>query len=612
MSEAKYLIGIDLGTTNCTLAYTLLPEEGSDPAPIEQFAIPQATSLGVQGESPSLPSFLYFPLEEEAESVKTDFSSSSTSTICIGTFAQKRGEELPSRLISSAKSWLCHQAIDRREPLLPLGAEGDVDKISPLDAISAILTHIKAAWDSRMEGFPFDEQSIFITVPASFDPSARQLVQEAAKAAGYPETVLLEEPQAAFYAWLHAHADDWRNLLKVGDCIVVVDIGGGTTDFSLIGVGEEGGNLSLKRVAVGSHLLLGGDNIDLSLAYLAKDKLEQHGHEIDDWQMQCLVHSCRKAKELLLSDHPPAQAEITLLGRGSRLIGGSLKTAITHEEAKNLILDGFVPLVEPEERSKPERRSGLQQTGLPYAQDARITCQLAKFLSMTGESDSSSMEAFVMPTVVLFNGGTMKAAALRHRLVEQLNKWAEKLGSPAVRTLPDANYDFGVSRGAVNYGLARSGKAIRIRGGTSCSYFIGVEDAAPAVPGIAPPLRAVCIAPFGMEEGTELRLDGKDFSLVVGEMATFRFFSHATEKLQDGSVPEIGSVVKRWKQELTELHPIETLLDKGSDDGKTIRVKIRSKVTELGVLEVWCDAADGRQWKLEFDIRKDAVVPAGR
>lgn len=609
MSKATFLIGIDLGTTNCTLAYSRLSDQESKPTLIEQYPIPQVTASGSQGESLNLPSFLFFPLVEEADELKTDFSTTSQTTACIGTFAQKRGEELPGRLVSSAKSWLCHQGVDRREPLLPL-TEDEVEKISPLNAIAAILSHIKGAWDAKMDA-PFDEQMLFITVPASFDPGARQLVLEAAQLAGYPEVILLEEPQAAFYAWLHKHADDWRKLLKVEDCVLVVDIGGGTTDFSLIGVSQEEGNLCLNRLAVGSHLLLGGDNIDLSLAHLAKNKLEEKGHEIDDWQMQSLVHSCRKAKELLLSNHSPEKAEITLLGRGSRLIGGSLKTSISLEEAKSLILDGFAPLVAPEERSKTEKRAGLQQLGLPYAKDARITCQLAKFLSMTGEGDSDSMETFVMPTAVLFNGGTMKAAALQNRLIEQLNLWAEKLGKPAIKILPDANYDFGVSRGAVNYGLARAGKTIRIRSGTSCSYYIGVEESAPAVPGISPPLRAICIAPFGMEEGTELKLENKEFSLVLGEMANFRFFSHATEKLQDGTLPSIGTIVRRWKQELTELHPIETLLEKGADDGKTIQITIRSKVTELGVLEVWCDAADGRKWKLEFDIRKDAVVPAG-
>ncbi len=607
--EAKYLVGIDLGTTNCTLSYSALHKENSPDEEIQhdfqikQFFIPQVTKAGLQEDSSSLPSFIYFPLQEELNIKTAGISWDPSRSICVGSYAQSRGEELPSRLIASAKSWLCHSGIDRREASLPLVAEDDIEKSSPLKACSQLLAHLKEAWDSKMDS-SFVEQNLFITVPASFDPSARQLVQEAAQQAGYPEVILLEEPQAAFYAWMHAHANDWRSLLQVGDCVLIIDIGGGTTDFSLIEVDDEGGDLTLKRLAVGAHLLLGGDNIDLALAHLAKGKLEEQGHNVDDWQLQSLIHSCRKAKEALMSECSPKHVDITLLGRGSRLIGGSLKTKITAEEARDLIIEGFAPLVAPTERSKSERRSGLQQLGLPFAQDARLTCQLAKFLSMMGETQGDSMDDFIMPTAVLFNGGTTKAAALQTRLIDQLNQWAKSLGKPPVKVLPDADYDFAVSRGAVNYGLARSGKAIRIRSGTSSSYFIGVEDSAPAVPGMAAPLKALCIAPFGMEEGTEVELDAQEFGLVVGETATFRFFSHAAPKLADGAEPSIGTVVRQWKQELTELHSIETHLDKAEGDGKTIRVKVGSRVTELGVLELWCKAADGRKWKLEFDIRK--------
>lgn len=603
MSKANYNIGIDLGTTNCTMAYREIKEE----APILQFAIPQIISAGNEKENLSLPSFLYFPLSEELEAKIAGISWDPSRPFCLGSFAQDRGKELPQRLISSAKSWLCHSGIDRRESLLPIDAEENIDKKSPLDACSHLLSHLKEAWNSLMD-VPFEDQQILITVPASFDPSARQLVQEAAEMAGFPEIILLEEPQAAFYAWLHAHENDWRQNLTVGDTILVVDIGGGTTDFSLITVKDENGELCLHRLAVGEHLLLGGDNIDLSLAYLAKKKLEDQGHEINEWQMQALIHACRKAKENLMSENPPKHTDITIPGRGSRLIGGSLKTQLDLSEVSSLIIDGFVPLVTPQERSHLEKRLGIQQLGLPYALDARISCQLAKFLSMTGENESPTMENFIVPTAVLFNGGTMKASALRERLKTLLDNWAEILGKPSVEELPGADYDFAVSRGAVYYGVARSGQAIRIKSGTSRSYFVGVEDAAPAVPGLMTPLKGICIAPLGMEEGTEQKLESQEFALVIGEPATFRFFSHATPKLLNGVEPSMGTIVKNWKQELTELHPIETHLDKKEGDGKTIRVKIQSKVTELGVLEVWCVASDERKWKLEFDIRKEEVL----
>lgn len=605
LDSTKYIIGIDLGTTNCTMAFTKAARSIEAPE-IEQFSIPQVTAAGVQSEDYSLPSFLYFPVQEELDAKLAGVTWETARKYCVGVFARDRGAELPTRMIASAKSWLCYSGIDRRGKILPLTSEEDnLEKISPLDACASLLRHLREAWETKMPEAPWKEQQILITVPASFDPSARQLVQEAAEKAGYPEVILLEEPQAAFYSWLHTHHDTWRKELSIGDSILVVDIGGGTTDFSLISVADEGGDLSLQRQAVGSHLLLGGDNIDLGLAYLAKNKLEEKGHTIDEWQLQALVHACRKAKEKMMSEDAPKSVDVTIMGRGSRLIGGSLKATITHEEAQKFIVDGFMPLTTPQERSPVERRTGIQQIGLPYAQDARISCQLAKFLSMTGEGNNESMDQFVLPTAILFNGGTMKAASLRERLLELLNLWAKTLGKNPLKELPNPDLDFAVSRGAAFYGLARSGKAIRIKSGTSRSYYIGVEDATPAVPGIAAPLKAVCVVPFGLEEGSELELDQQEFALVLGELATFRFFSRSTRQLSDGTEPRLGIAVKNWRQELTELHPIEARLDRSETDGKTVRVKLKSHVTELGVLELWCVAADGRKWKLEFDIRQD-------
>jgi molecular chaperone DnaK (HSP70) len=604
-TNSKYMIGIDLGTTNSTLAYV---EAGGESFEIQQFSIPQITSNGMQGEDASLPSFIYLPLAEELETKTVGVEWDPERSYCVGTYARNRGGELSERLIASPKSWLCHSGIDRRENILPLSS-GEVEKkMSPLNSIAVILQHLKESWDQQFADHPFNDQEIFVTVPASFDPSARQLVQEAADVAGYPEVILLEEPQAAFYSWLHRKDDNWRQELEVGDTVLVVDIGGGTTDFSLISVVDHDGDLSLERVAVGSHLLLGGDNIDLSLAYMAKDKLEDQGHDIDDWQLASLQYACRDAKEQLLGDAVDS-VDITIVGRGSSLIGGSLTTSLTSEEVRQIVLEGFMPQVKATERSLTETRGGMQQVGLPYAQDARITAQLAKFLSMTGESDGDEMEQFIHPTAVLFNGGTMKAQALRDRIVAVLNEWGNESRKSPVKQLSDHELDFAVSQGAVYYGIARTGKAIRIKGGTSCSYYIGVEDAVPSVPGRETPLKAVCIVPFGMEEGTERVLDEQEFALVLGEHAQFRFFSHHTPNLSDGSEPDVGNVVKRWKKELTELHPIETVLEKGDEDAKSIRVKLKSRVTELGVLELWCEATDGRKWKLEFDIRQEQQEP---
>jgi molecular chaperone DnaK (HSP70) len=605
MQHASYIIGIDLGTTNSTLAYTPLSTDSHVYPTIEQEGIAQIVSAGTEESRLSLPSFIYFPLPEELSSKRMGITWDSARAHVVGMYARERGAELPSRTITSAKSWLCHTGIDRREKNLPFESEEVTNKMSPLEACAEFLRHLKESWDQNKPATPFAQQQILITVPASFDPSARQLVQEAAQKAGYPEIVLLEEPQAAFYAWLYAHHDSWRQQLKVGDVVLVVDIGGGTTDFSLITVEEDGGNLSLRRLAVGSHLLLGGDNIDLALAYLAKGKLEEQGKTVDPWQFQSLIHQCRQAKELLMGENPPKSVDVVIQGRGSRLIGGSIKTKITKEEVDQMIVEGFIPLVQPHEQSALENRAGLKQLGLPYVQDPRISSQLAKFLSLTGESGSGELSRFVVPSVVLFNGGTMKATALRERLMLLLNQWATQLKQPPVKELAGADYDYAVSRGAAYYGLSRLGKAIRIRSGTSRSYFIGVEESAPAVPGMQPPIRAICMVPYGMEEGEEQELPNQEFALVLGEQATFRFFSHATPTLANGEEPVVGTVVRHWKQELTELHPIEAHLDKADGDGKTVRIKLHSKVTEVGTLELWCVAQDGRRWKLEFDIRKE-------
>lgn len=598
-----YVIGIDLGTTNNTLAYILPEDEKSE---VHQFPIPQLTSAGIITEELSLPSFIYFPLQEELDKDAAVLPWDKKREYCIGIYARDRGGEAPNRLIHSAKSWLCHQSVDRKIKNLPYSAQAnETPRMSPLEACTAYLEYLKEAWDYKMgKKAPFDKQEIFITVPASFDPGARQLVQEAAELAGYPaDVILLEEPLAAFYSWLQKHSEDWRNHLKIGDTVLVVDIGGGTTDFSTISVKEEDGNLMLERKAVGSHLLLGGDNIDLSLAYLAKDKLEEKGQTVDDWQLGSLVHSCRREKEKVFSDPGLKHIEVAIVGRGSKLIGGTLKVKIAREEVFSVLQNGFFPIVKASEQATSDQRIGLRQTGLPFAQDARITCQLAKFLSMTGEGTNGETKDFVVPTAILFNGGTMKSDTFRNALLEQINLWAQELGQPAAKELPAADLDHAVSCGAASYGLARKGKSVRVRAGTSRSYYIGIEDTAPAVPGRAPKLRALCVVPYGMEEGTERSLEGQEFSLLLGEKATFRFFSHGTIKLSDGITPDIGTVVPHWQKELSELAPIETTLDKGVLDGKMINVRLHTRVTELGVLELWCEAADGRRWKLEFNVR---------
>jgi molecular chaperone DnaK (HSP70) len=567
-ASSLYLIGIDLGTTHSSLSYCALEHPDS----INTLPIPQINDDGTVVESAILPSFLYFPTAEEP-----------LQTPEIGKLAQKRGEETPARVVSSAKSWLCHEGIDRRSPCLPLGDDiAPEHKVSPQDALSSILQKLRHSWDAAFTAVPFEQQKILVTVPASFDPAAKQLVLEAAASAGYPEVTLIEEPLAAFYAWLQQAKDAWRSHLKVGDSVLVVDIGGGTTDFTLIDVEDRDGNLELNRAAVGSHLLLGGDNIDHLLAHLAQQQFAEKGTSLSDWQYQSLVHSCRKAKEQLFGENPPASVDLTILGRGSKLIGGSLKTTIELNKAEEMVLEGFFPLLARDHHAQKNKRSGFAQVGLPYAQDARISAQLATFL-----------DGRPMPTKVLFNGGTMKADAFRKRIVALLGAWS----SQPVEELTGANYDFGVSVGAVCYALAREGKAIRIRSGAGKSYYVAVEESAPAVPGFAAKVKKICVVPCGMEEGSEATLESQEFSLWLGEQVTFRFFSKNGEG-QFGGYADAAD-----EAHLEELHPIETILDKEGSDGKTVQVKLKSKVTELGFLELWCESADKKKWKLEFNLR---------
>ena len=596
MKKTLFLIGIDLGTTNSTVAYARIDQPEST---IEQLEIPQIVGASTQDKRLYLPSFLYFPLPEETEKKLCTVDWDAERNHCVGEFARQRGAELPDRVVTSAKSWLSCSGIDRRAQLLPLDGE---NKISPMHTCAEFLKHIQEVWDIQQPETPFKNQKIIITVPASFYPEARQLIQEAAEEAGYPPIILLEEPQAAFYAWLHDHAEEWRQQLKQGDTILVVDIGGGTTDFSLISAENEEGNLSLNRVAVGSHLLLGGDNLDYCLAYFVKQQIEEKGKEIDERQFQSLLHLCRQAKEVLLGENPPSTYDITVMGKGSKLIGGAIKTTIKAEDVHRLLIDGFFPLVSYTDMSPAEKHIGLQQVGLPYAQDPRISSQLAKFLSLSGESNTA--QTIQIPTAVLFNGGTLKSSSIRNRMIDLLNSWANEHQQPPIKVLSDADYDFAVSRGAVYYGKAREGQRIRIRSGTSRSYFVGVQEAAPAIPGLPAQVKAVCVVPYGMEEGTEQTLENQEFALMLGEQATFRFFCRSAPLLSDDTEPVMGTVVKRWGQELTELSPIVVQLDREETDGKTVKVRLKSKITELGMLELWCENDESRRWKLEFDLRK--------
>lgn len=587
-SAAGLTLGIDLGTTNSALAFSAV--EGAPAA----MAIRQVIAPGEVAAQPTLPSFLLLASAAEVDPKGLALPWAGEARSCVGAFAAARGAELPHRLVSSAKSWLCSPAIDRNAAVLPWrganrdAAAEDSERVSPVNASARYLAHLRAAWDDAHPDEPADELDVVLTVPASFDAAARELTVAAARQAGLDRVTLLEEPLAAFYAYLATHPD-WREHVKPGDVVLVCDIGGGTTDFSLIEVTDQQGQLGLERIAVGDHILLGGDNMDLALAATLARDLAAAGKTLDAWQMRALAQACRRGKETLLSAGGPEELPIAIAGRSSKLIGGTIRTQLTRAQVTALLVDGFFPSVELTARPARRAGAGLREMGLPYAHDPAITRHLAEFLSRHGR----------MPTIVLFNGGVMKATALRSRVGEVLQAWT----GAAVPELPGADLDLAVALGAAAFGQVRRGAGIRVRSGTARSYYIGIESSMPAIPGFPPPVRAMCVAPQGLEEGQAVALPDDELGLVVGEPVSFRFFASTARKddppgaLLDGEDPD-----------LVELDPVEQTVPAGPNRraGDLVPVRLEAHVTEVGTLELWCVARDREadRYRLEYSVRE--------
>ena len=598
---SRYVVGIDLGTTNSALAYAEPGESPEQPAPVAGLPIPQLVGVNDVSERPLLPSFLYLPAAKEFPQGGLDLPWKSPPDRVVGVFARDHGAKVPGRLVSSAKSWLSHAGVDRRAAILPWTAAEDVARVSPVAASAAYLEHLRDAWNARVAGKTaadrLENQEVFLTVPASFDAVARELTTEAAAKAGLKQVTLIEEPQAAFYAWLGAHGDRWRKQVKVGDIILVCDVGGGTTDFTLIAVSDEGGDLALSRLAVGEHILLGGDNMDLALAYAVAATLPQGMEGLDAAQRVALGYACRTAKETLFSDLKKNAAPVTVLGRGSKVIGGSVKTELTREMLRSVLIDGFLPQCSPTDLPARGRRVGLTEIGLPYAADPAITRHMARFLSQQAGSLHTGGTT-IFPSAVLFNGGVFKAAELRRRVLDVLSGWAGR----SIPELESSDLDQAVAHGAAYYGQVRRGRGVRIRGGVPRSYHVGLETAAPAVPGVAPPIKALCVVPMGMEEGTESDVPGPELGLVVGHPTEFRFLGSTTRREDP-----VGTILERWNpDELQEMAPVETAL--AADDGtagEVVPVRLHAHVTEVGTLDLWCQSTrDDRRWKLEFNVRE--------
>ncbi len=592
------------------------------PRRIRTFAIPQVVAPGQIEARDTLPSFHYQPASGEFPDDSTRMPWSNipdAPAVVVGHFARDHGTLVPGRMISSAKSWLCHAGVDRTADLLPWQGAEDVERLSPIAVSARYLQHAREAWDAQFSEHPLSQQDFVLTLPASFDEVARELTVKAAKQAGLTRIVLIEEPQAAFYAWIDKHAANWSDLVSPGQKILVCDVGGGTSDFTLIRVKQgESGTVQFHRVAVGDHLILGGDNCDLALAHHIERRLKGDGH-LEPRQWSVLVRSCRQAKEVLMADDAPDKWTLTLPGGGSKLIGGGLQVPITRDEVRELLVNGFFPEV-PLDAKPLVSQSGFQEFGLPYAADPAVTTHLAAFLtahrfvalneSRMGtlarplglEQDADGQECPsddpARPDIVLFNGGVFASPILQRRVVESLERWFRSETDPhwTPVVLENERLDLAVARGAAYYGMVRRGEGVRIAAGLARTYYVGVEsnassDSQPS---------ALCLLPAGIEPGHEVDLTQRQFELLVSQPIEFPLYVSSI-RLTD----KPGDLVAIDPERIRALPPIRTVLKQGkSKEAGSVTVVLQAKLTEIGTLDLWCREVDGkRSWKLLFDVR---------
>lgn len=599
-SMARYAIGIDLGTTNCALAYAELPRKSGTAPVVETFDIPQMLTLTEVGRQALLPSFVYLAGQHEVPPDWTKFpwQPSQTDRI-VGEAARRQGTLVPNRLVASAKSWLCHAAVDRKADILPWIGEESVVKISPVEASVCFLRHLRDAWNAVMaegkESRRLENQQVVVTVPASFDEVARDLTVEAAERAGFKRFTLLEEPQAAFYHWLYDPRQDHANELPVGSVCAVIDCGGGTTDFSLIATVERDGQADFERLAVGDHLLLGGDNMDIALARHVEQQLSPN-RRFDSTQWGNLVLASRRVKERMLAAQAPERETVTVIGRGSKVIGSSLTCELDRETVRRICLDGFFPTVGFGEEPYAASRSGLTEFGLPFVADPAITRHLAHFLrrhsDAIGSLDPTGMSR---PSALLFNGGVFTAESCRRQIIHVMRCWYGPTWEP--RILETSSLDLAVARGAAAYAWAKHQGTRRIRGGAARSYYVGVADQRDTVTGRS---RVLCIVPHGLQEGEEIRIDEPPLELQLGQPVVFPLFT-STVRAHDRA----GDLLTVESGTLAELPSLTTVLRGGRRAGtKRVGVAIEAKLTEIGTLELHCAAKEGgNRWKLQFQAR---------
>ncbi len=603
----RFIIGVDLGTTNSAVAFVDLTRVSKNRS-IELLEIPQLVAAGEVAARRVLPSFLYLPGAYELPPDSTRLPWAENTTEVVGEFAREQGALVPGRLVASAKSWLAHGGVDRTAGILPWGTTDSERKISPVEASSSYLKHIREVWNARMaqgrDGYTFEEQLIILTVPASFDEVARELTVAAAEAAGIPRVILVEEPLAAFYCWLFSHESDWQEKMQAGQLIWVCDVGGGTTDFTIIAIREGEKGLRFDRLAVGDHLMLGGDNMDFALGrHLEKLLLGQPG-KLDSKRWYQLCHQCRKAKETLLGGDDHGKANIVVTGSGRKLIAGTLKGELTADEVSRVVLEGFFPPVMLNESVETDRIKGLTEWGLPYVKEPAITRHLALFWKRFQKLLQEETEREIpYPDFILYNGGALAPAAIRDRLTEVVGDWFQDGAGKGFRPeeLENPNPDLAVAMGAAYYGLVRLGAGIRVGAGSPRAYYVEVAGHDTSeMPETA--RQAVCLVPRGTEEGFETQLETPAFEVVANQPVLFQLFSSST-RLGD----RLGDVVGLAQEDISIFPPVRTVLRFGKKaETRKLPVYLAVRLTEVGTLELWCRSRQTHhRWQLQFDVRQE-------
>jgi molecular chaperone DnaK (HSP70) len=611
MARSRYIVGIDLGTTNCAVAYVDTKGRERPTADVRAFEVTQLVAPGESAPRPMLPSFLYLPGPHELPPGASVLPWRGETDRIVGEFARIQGARVPGHLVASAKSWLCHSGVDREAAILPWGSAPEARKLSPVDASSEYIAQIRDAWNDRFakddEAHRLEKQEVILTVPASFDEAARELTIEAAKRAGIAQPILLEEPQAAFYCWIVTHQGGWQNEVRAGELILVCDIGGGTTDFSLITVIETPSGPGFRRVAVGDHLMLGGDNIDLALAHKVEKKLGTSRLDTEQWS--ALRYSCRNAKEKLLADQPAARWPVTIAGRGSKIIGGSLQSELTREEVLEIVLDGFFPITPRESDPSKTSKAGLQEFGLPFVSDPAIPKHLASFLrrhktQATVEAGAVGDLIPARPDAILFNGGALTPSLLRDRVIEVVRSWFSDQdgGAYVPRVLSNSSLDLAVAHGAAYYGVVRRGGGIRIGGGTARSFYVGFQAETTDKPWL-------CVVPRDAQEGDEIAIDRHDFDLLMGQPVAFPLASSSVRPRD-----EPGDLVGADPDSIRDLPPLIGVMRVGRKaKAERVPVRLAAKVTEVGTVELWCQSrTDDRRWRLQIQLRGPGGTPTLR